>query len=172
LADELDPREDLPEVAVDESGRSEVSEIRIAEFEGLVAQKDDELARVNALVDELEQAITIKDGDMAALTQSRDGLEDRLTALSNSLVEAITSYKTMVIEANPEVVAELISGDTIESINESLSQAKTLVSKVRQGVEAEISLTRVPAGAPERASLDLSSLSPREKIQYAIGGRR
>ena len=180
MADELDLKDDSPEVAADEPGvleakepgQSAVSETRIAKLGGLVAQKDEELARVNARVNELEQAITSKDGDIAALTQSKDGLEERLTALSNSLVEAIASYKAMVIQANPGVVEELINGDTIESINESVSQAKTLVSKVRQGVEAEISLARVPAGAPERTSPDLSALSPREKIQYAIGGRR
>jgi hypothetical protein len=95
-----------------------------------------------------------------------------LTTISNSLTEAVANYKTTVLQANPEVIEELISGDTIESINESLSKAKTLVSKVRQGVEAEISLAKVPAGAPERTSPDLSALSPREKIQYAIGGKK
>ena len=67
---------------------------------------------------------------------------------------------------------ELISGDTIESINESLDKAKGLINRVRQGLETEISLGRVPAGAPERRPPDLSALSPREKIQYAIGGKR
>ena len=46
---------------------------------------------------------------------------------------------------------------------------KALVTKVKQGLEIEISLARVPAGAPERTLPDLSALSPREKIQYAIG---
>jgi len=30
----------------------------------------------------------------------------------------------------------------------------------------------VPAGAPGRRASDLSALSPREKIQYAIGGKK
>ena len=89
--------------------------------------------------------------------------------LSNALAEAVASYKTVVVQANPEVIDELINGDTIEAINESMSKAKDLVSKVRQGVEAEISSAKIPAGAPERTSPDLSALSPREKIQYAVG---
>ena len=52
-----------------------------------------------------------------------------------------------------------------------VEKAKALVSRVKQGVEAEVSLAKVPAGAPERTLPDLSALSPREKIQYAIGGR-
>ena len=75
----------------------------------------------------------------------------------------------MVAQANPEVIDELISGDSIASIDESVSRAKEMVSKVRRGIESEISLAKVPAGAPERTAPDLSALSPREKIQYAIG---
>ncbi len=113
-----------------------------------------------------------KDSEIARLKQNSDELEERLKTISNSLTQAVASYRAMVVQANPEVVEELISGDTIESINESLGKAKDLAKKVRQRMEAEISLAKVPAGAPERVSPDLSALSPREKIQYAIGGRR
>jgi len=77
-----------------------------------------------------------------------------------------------VVESHPEVLEELITGDSVESINESLNKAQTLVSRVRQGLETEITLAKVPTGAPERTSPDLSSLSPREKIQYALGGKQ
>ena len=90
-------------------------------------------------------------------------------ALNDSLSKAVASYKAVVARANPEVIEELITGDTISSIDDSLYRAKELVSKVRRGVESEISLAKVPAGAPERTSPDLSALSPREKIQYAMG---
>ena len=96
-------------------------------------------------------------------------MEKRLTAVNDSLSKAVTSYKGAVVRANPEVIEELITGDSIASIDESLSQAKELVSKVRRGVQSEISLAKVPAGAPERTRPDLSALSPREKIQYAMG---
>jgi len=70
------------------------------------------------------------------------------------------------------VPAELLTGDTIEAINESLKSALALIDRVKQEIEAEASRTKVPTGAPQRAPLDLSVLSPREKIQYAIGGKR
>ena len=180
MVDEVDQKESLPESQsgdqnppeVEESGQSAVSEAGVAELESLVAQRDEELARANARLIELEQAVAGKDSEITSLTQSQAELEERLTTIGNSLAETVASYKAVVIQANPEVIEELVSGDTIESINESLRQAKTLVSKVRQGVEAEISLAKVPAGAPERTSPDLSALSPSEKIQYAIGGKR
>lgn len=130
----------------------------ITELEGLVAQKDEELTKANARITELEQAVA--------------GSEGKLTTIQNSLVEAVAGYKAMVVQANPEVLEELVTGDTVDSINDSLNKAKTLVSRVRQGLETEISGAKIPAGAPQRTPPDLSALSPREKIQYAIGGKK
>ena len=131
---------------------------KITELKGLVAQKDEELTKANARITELEQAVA--------------GSEEKLTTIQNSLADAVVGYKAMVVQANPEVLEELITGDTIESINGSLNKAKTLISRVRQGLETEISGARIPAGAPQRTPPDLSALSPREKIQYAIGGKK
>jgi len=180
LIDEVNQKENSPELQagdqstpeVEELVQSTVPEAGVAELESLVAKKDEGLAKANAHLIELEQVVSSKDDEIAALKQAKAELDEGLTAISNSLAEAVVSYKAMVVQANPEVIEELISGDTIESINESMDKAKTLVSKVRQGVEAEISLAKIPAGAPERTSLDLSALSPRDKIQYAIGGKR
>jgi len=140
----------------EESGQGQAP--TITELEDLVAQKDEELTKANARITELEQAVA--------------GSDEKLTTIKNSLAEAVAGYKAMVVEANPEVLEELITSDTIESINESLKKAKTLVSRVRQGLETEISGAKIPAGAPPRTPPDLSALSPREKIQYAIGGKQ
>lgn len=140
----------------EESGQGQA--LTITELEGLVAQKDEELTKANTHITELEQAVA--------------GSDEKLTTIQNSLAEAVASYKAKVVEANPEVLEELITGDSIECINESLRKAKTLVSRVRQGLEVEISGAKIPAGAPPRTPPDLSALSPREKIQYAIGGKQ
>ncbi len=180
MADEVNQKEDSPESQpseqsqpeVEESGQSVVSEAGVAEPESLVSQEGKEPTKANTRLIELEGVIANKDTEITTLKQAKGELEERLKTLSNSLAEAVASYKAVVVKANPEVIEELIGGDTTEAINESLKKAKTLVSRVRQGLEAEISLARVPAGAPERTSPDISALSPREKIQYAIGGKR
>jgi chromosome segregation ATPase len=180
LTDEVNQRAKPPESPFGDENSSEVEELgdevmspeRVTEVERLVAQKDEELALANARIAELEEALADKDGDIAALEQLKTELEEELSTLNGSLAEAVANYKTMVIQTNPEVMEELISGDNIEAINESLEKARSLISWVRQGLETEISLARVPTGAPERRSPDLSALSPSEKIQYAIGGRR
>ncbi len=155
---------------MEELGQGTVFENGVSEPDSLVAQEGEELAKANVRLEELEQVVAGKESEIATLKQAKDELEGRLATLSNTMAEAVASYRAMVVEANPEVIEELVTGDTIESINESLVKAKALVSKVRQGVEAEILSTRVPAGAPERTLPDLSALSPREKIKYAIGG--
>ena len=131
---------------------------RVVELEGLLTQKDEELSRANARIVELEQAVAESN--------------DKLNKLNESLNQAVSSYRALVIQSNPDVLEELITGDSIETINNSLASAKELIGKVKSGIEAEISSAKVPAGAPQRAPLDLSALSPREKIQYAVGGNR
>ena len=132
--------------------------------------EEDESAEVISRVAELEQVMTERDGEIGRLKHTGEELEERCRTLEESLTDAVTGYKELVIKSNPDIIEDLIDGDTIESINESLEKAKDLVSRVRQGVEAEISKVKVPVGAPERSSPDLSALSPAEKIRYAIGG--
>ena len=145
------------------------------ELEGLKQEKGAlarELESKDATIAELEQALASKDSEIVTLKEAIVGSDQKMTEINNTLAQAVASYKALVVEANPGVLAELITGDTIETVNESLENARALVDRVKQGMEAEASRTKVPAGAPQRTPLDLSVLSPREKIQYAIGGKR
>jgi chromosome segregation ATPase len=136
----------------------------------VLESEEDESAEVISRVAELEQEATERDSEISRLKHTSEELKERCRTLEESLTKAVTGYKTLVIKSNPDIIEDLIDGDTIESINESLEKAKDLVSRVRQGVETEISKVKVPVGAPERSSPDLSALSPAEKIRYAIGG--
>jgi len=153
-----DNNEQEQDLTGEESELSEASRVRVAELEGLVAEKDEELSQANTRIAELEQAVAES--------------SNKLSKVNESLNQAISSYKALVVQSNLDVPEELIAGDSIEAVNNSLTSAKELISKVRSGIEAEISSAKVPAGAPQRAPIDLSALSPREKIQYAIGGKK
>ena len=104
-----------------------------------------------AAITELEQTVAAKDADILTLKQGMVESDDKFTSLQESLSQAVSTYKTAVAQANPGVPGGLITGDTIE---------------------AEIAAGKVPAGAPARTPPDLSALSPREKIEYAIGGKK
>jgi len=153
-----DNNEQEQDLTGEESELSEASRVRVAELEGLVAEKDEELSQANTRIAELEQAVADS--------------SNKLSKVNENLNLAISSYKALVVQSNLDVPEELIAGDSIEAVNNSLTSARELISKVRSGIEAEISSAKVPAGAPQRAPIDLSALSPREKIQYAIGGKK
>ena len=140
------------------------------ETEGNEESPEEETARLNERVRALETALTERDAEISVLKQTGRELEERCTSLGTSLSGAVSGYRSMVVKTNPEIFEEMVSGDTIEAVNESLEKARALVSRVRQGMEAEITRMKVPAGAPERTAPDLSALSPGEKIRYALGG--
>jgi uncharacterized coiled-coil protein SlyX len=148
--DEMNQSQDpAPEGEAAEDGAS-----RISELEERLVRQDEALAKAKTHITELEQALALS--------------EEALKVTNDSLAQAVASYQTIVTHANPEVPEELISGDSIESVNLSLAEAKSLISRVKQGLEAEVQASRVPAGAPQRTPPDLSALSPREKIQYGV----
>ncbi len=149
-----------------------------AELEGITAEKEalasdketlaGELETRAATITELEQTVGKRDSEIATLKETTAQGQETLTTVNDTLSQVVSAYKTAVAQANPAVPAELIAGDTIEAVDQSLENAKSLVSTVRASVEAEIASGKVPAGAPPRTPPDLESLSPREKINYAI----
>ena len=157
--------------------QEEVNGLEAEEEElGILKREKETLARAlearDITIAELEKATAGKDSEIIALKQAIEELDKKLADINDALAEAVASYKALVIKANQGVLAELITGDTVDEVNQSLENAQSLIARVRQEMEAEASRTKVPAGAPQRAPLDLSALSPREKIQYAIGGKR
>lgn len=145
------------------------------ELENLKQEKEllnSELRDRVASIDELQEALTAREAEVSELRQTVAESEQKLAQINELLSRAVASYRELVATAHPEIPSELITGDSVEAVDESVKSARTLVEKVKQGIEAEAARTRVPAGAPQRAPLDLSVLSPREKIEYAIGGKR
>ncbi|MBN1643551.1 MAG: hypothetical protein JW856_01840 [Dehalococcoidales bacterium] len=144
----------------------------VVDKENAQENKEGDNNRMEQKLAELERMLGDKESEIVGLKKSEDELRGQLSAVNKSLAEAVSFYKSKVVQFNPDVTEELIAGDTIEAIDESLAKALNLVGRIKESVEKDISHIRVPAGAPERRSSDLSSLSPREKIQYAIGGKR
>ena len=157
----------------DEEIQALQDELKVAreELDSLKAEKGtvvNELETKNTRITELETAVSDKDSEIATLNQTVVDDNQKFEALNESLYQAVAAYKTVVVKANPGVIEELITGNTIDELNQSVEKAKTLIAQVRTSIEAESASGKVPAGAPARTPPDLSALSPREKIQYAI----
>jgi len=164
--DELNPTEstqaDQTENSNHPGNELEQAKATIAELENLLAARDQEITTKDSHVSELELTVS-------NLQQSIAESNDNLAQLKESLTQAVGSYRALVVQAKPEVLEELVTGDSIEAINESLRSAEELIGKVKMSIAEEIASARVPAGAPQRTPPDLSALSSREKIHYALG---
>ena len=119
----------------------------------------------------LEKAVADKDSEIAVIKQVAEDFKQKFDEASQSVTQAVAAYRERVAQANPGLVSEMITGETIEAINESVKSTTALVARVKQEVGAENARVRVPAGAPQRTLPDLSALSAREKIKYAIEGK-
>ena len=157
-----------------EQGQAEEVEATISESDSLKLENETlkrELKSRKDAINGLEKAIAGKDSEIAAVKQSMDEARQKLDEMSQTLPKAVAAYRELVAQANPGLVSEMIKGETIEAINESVKSAKALVERVKQEMGAENARVRVPAGAPQRTLPDLSALSAREKIKYAMEGK-
>lgn len=132
----------------------------------------DEAVALKSRITELEKTLSDRDTELTAVKKSVGELQEKIANTGAALTETVEGYRALVLQTNPGVAEELIVGEGISAINESLAKAKSLIGKVRQSVEKDIARARVPIGSPGRQTPDLSALSPREKIHYAIGGKK
>ncbi len=129
---------------------------------------EEELKSRDARIIKLEQDLAVKESEMAALKNELDVLGQALDGRDKAMAQAVADFKEMVVVANPGLPPELIAGDTIAAVKDSLDNARAVVDKVRQDLDAAAVRVRIPAGAPQRLAPDLSGLSPREKIQQGL----
>jgi uncharacterized protein (DUF3084 family) len=122
----------------------------------------------DAAIARLEEVVRAKESEIVDLQKERDTLKQALDEAGQVVAQAVAAYKELVIQANPGLPPELITGDTIEAVKESVNNAHAIMEKVRQEMETAAARTRVPAGAPPRALADFTGLSPREKIQQGL----
>ena len=92
--------------------------------------------------------------------------ERLISGLQSDLGVAVAKYREYLLAQHPEIPPELVKGNTIEEINSSFLEAQKVVERVHQHLEESI-----PAGAPARSGIDISALSPREKIEYGLRRR-
>jgi hypothetical protein len=123
-----------------------------------------------AVIAGLEQSLADRDIELNALKQSLDEARGASAELAGALAGAVAAYREIIVQANPAVLADMIAGGSIEEIDRSLESARAVMERARREIEAAALRTRIPAGAPQRTPPDMSALTPREKIRYALGG--
>ncbi len=132
-----------------------------AEFEVMLAEKDSQVNQLSAEVNRLTATV-------GALKTNSVKAGEAVTQLQTELSQATAKYRDLVMAANPSIPADLIQGTTIGEINAAMVKARSLIAKVKQGIEAETKAATVPAGAPVRTAIIPEGLSSREKISYGV----
>ncbi|MDP2663420.1 MAG: hypothetical protein Q8R28_22120 [Dehalococcoidia bacterium] len=95
--------------------------------------------------------------------------DEEVQILRDSLQNAAMKYRQAIMSAFPVIPEQMLSGSTVDEIEESLDRARSAVELVRQKLEEDMARSlSVPAGAPVRRGFDLSALSPREKIYHGL----
>ena len=158
----------------EEQQQTAEEEMPISESDALKLENETlqhELKSRNDAITKLEKTLAERDTAIAAMKQSLEANQQQLDAVNKALPQAVAAYKELVIQANPGPVAEMVQGDTIAAIDESVKSARVLVARVKQEVGAENARVKVPAGAPPRTLPDFSALSSREKIKFAMEGK-
>jgi hypothetical protein len=92
----------------------------------------------------------------------------RLEKLEGDLEKAISGYKLTLINNNPDILPELIGGESIETLDASLLRARELTGRIKENLEKKAASQRTPAGAPSRIPPDTENMSSEEKIKYGL----
>lgn len=147
----------------------ETTRMEVESLNSQLSERDSKMGELQTSITEKGVLIESQVSELSVLKQANLDSEGRQAELSNSLVEATEKYRSALASANPSVPVSLITGETIAEIDASMETAQGVVDTVKETLAAASAETLVPAGAPERTGPDLSSMSAKEKIAYAIG---
>ena len=126
----------------------------LAERENRLSQLETEIENANAKLQNHVTELTGRDKEVSDLRAKLGG--------------AAAKYRQVILSGSPEVPEELVKGETVEEVEASFANARQVVERVKQGLEGKQQRERVPTGAPPRSPLDVSAMSPQEKIVYAL----
>ena len=132
---------------------------------------DDGLALPDEVQAELEAlaAAELDDGASALEAALAEAQRD-VSRQRNLTRQAVARYREAILAAEPELPPDLVRGESIEEVEESVEAARHTVARIRERVAAEHPRS-FPVGAPERSTLSRSLLSPQAKIAIGLQER-
>ena len=95
-------------------------------------------------------------------------VKNELSATQKSLAEAVSRYRALLLASTPEAPESMVVGETVDEVDRSFAEAKSLVQRIRRDMEEKLAKERLPAGSPTRGPANFSSLSSMEKIRAAL----
>jgi uncharacterized phage infection (PIP) family protein YhgE len=136
-------------------------EARAAHLEETLAQLQEQQSQLSASLREAQDQLAARDEELVALREQVEGLQASLKA-------AASKYRDAMLASKPEVPPDLVSGETVEEVDQQVEATLRMVAQLRDHLESQAQALRVPTGAPARRAPDLSALSPGEKIVHGL----
>ena len=121
---------------------------------------------------EAQAAHDSAEAELASVHAELQSARTELVEVRASLQQAVLKYREARLATAPHIPSDLVPGQTVEEIDRQLEAAQKVVAHLREKLEAEARKEEppacVPVGAPPRRPLDLSALSPTEKIKLGL----
>jgi hypothetical protein len=141
---------------------------RLAEAEALATSRNGDLSELRHRFEAVNAALAARDADVEAQSDVVATLQSRLEDLGARSQADAARYRSLVLAHEPELPADLVQGESVDAIEDSLLQARQTVAQVRQHIEHQAQSLRVPTGAPVRSAPATADLSPSEKIRLGL----
>jgi oligoendopeptidase F len=136
-------------------------EAQAVHLEETLAQLQEQQSQLSASLNETQAHLATRDEEMAALREQAETLQASVKA-------AASKYRGALLASQPDVPPDLVSGETVEEVDQQLEAALRMITQLRGHLESQAQAVRVPTGAPARRAPDLSALSPAEKIVHGL----
>ena len=145
-----------------------VAQAELERLQVTTADREAQAAHVAAQLSELREELTHARDESRLREQEIATLGERAQALQAQVQSSAQRYRELALQQSPELPAELVTGESVEEVDEALQRARETVSKVRGHLESQAQAGRVPVGAPPRSEPDLSALPAAEKIRRGL----
>jgi chromosome segregation ATPase len=141
------------------------------ELADLTARQSQHEAEMSELRGQLEASRTEAaeaQSQLRTQTEEAELLGASAEAAAEQGRDAVQRYRELVLEREPQLPAELVTGESVGELDAAVERARQTVAQVRQHLDQQAQALRVPAGSPARGSLDVSELSSAEKIRLGL----
>ena len=144
---------------------------RIAELEAGLSDREQSVASLNGTLEQRDARIAELEAAVSGMEHAAGEREQQADGMRSQLSQALGAYRASLLEAEPGLPADLVSGGTIDELQASHARARQIVEQVRGSLEEQALMERTPSGAPARSDVDVSALSPEEKIRLGLSRR-
>jgi hypothetical protein len=123
-----------------------------------------------------EPAGPSEDEERERLAAELASTEAALDAERSATSAALARYREALLAAEQELPPDLVQGETLEELDESVAAARSAVARIRDRLQAEsagasASDVGFPVGAPARGGVSHEGLTSHEKIAAGLRDR-